>query len=94
MGINLDPHFVQDLSILITASALAGLGMEALGQPTINGYFMAGSVLGPGALKWIKEPVQVQSVAQLGVQLLLFTLGLEFSVSKMRAVGSVAVLGG
>jgi Kef-type K+ transport system membrane component KefB len=94
MGLNLDPQFVRDLGVLITASAAAGLVMEALGQPTINGYFIAGSMIGPGGLGWIKEIVQVQSVAQLGVQLLLFTLGLEFSPAKLRAVRGVAVLGG
>lgn len=42
-------------------------------------------------LSWL---LQVQSVAQLGVQLLLFTLGLEFSLTKLRAVRNVALLGG
>ncbi len=40
-----------------------------------------------------QELVQVESLAQLGVQLLLFTLGLEFSMTKLRAVRSVALLG-
>ncbi|EFN57909.1 hypothetical protein CHLNCDRAFT_7714, partial [Chlorella variabilis] len=91
---NLDPQFVKDLTVLIAASAAAGLAMGAVGQPAINGYFVAGSLVGPGGLKLIKEIVQVQSVAQLGVQLLLFTLGLEFSLTKLRAVRHVALLGG
>ena len=41
----------------------------------------------------VQELVQVESLAQVGVQLLLFTLGLEFSLSKLRAVRSVALLG-
>lgn len=94
MGMNLDPQFVKDLTVLIAASAGAGLVMASLGQPAINGYFIAGSLVGPGGLKLIKEIVQVQSVAQLGVQLLLFTLGLEFSLTKLRAVRNVALLGG
>ena len=40
-----------------------------------------------------QELVQVESLSQVGVQLLLFTLGLEFSLSKLRAVRSVALLG-
>lgn len=43
--------------------------------------------------KPFQELVQVQSLAQLGVQLLLFHLGLEFSFSKMHAVGGVAFVG-
>lgn len=42
----------------------------------------------------VQELVQVESLAQVGVQLLLFTLGLEFSLSKLRAVRSVALVGG
>ncbi len=41
-----------------------------------------------------QELVQVESLAQMGVQLLLFTLGLEFSLSKLKAVRSVALAGG
>ncbi len=42
----------------------------------------------------VQELVQVESLAQMGVQLLLFTLGLEFSLSKLKAVRSVALAGG
>ena len=59
MGMNLDPQFVRDLTVLVAASAGAGLLMAWLGQPTINGYFIAGSLVGPGGLKLIKEIVQV-----------------------------------
>ena len=41
----------------------------------------------------MQELVQVESLAQMGVQLLLFALGLEFSLSKLRAVRAVALLG-
>ncbi|CAK0783762.1 hypothetical protein CVIRNUC_006962 [Coccomyxa viridis] len=94
MGLTLDPQLIRDLTVLITSSTVGGMAMEALRQPVINGYFIAGSVVGPGGLKLVKELVQVESLAQLGVQLLLFTLGLEFSLSKLRAVRSVALLGG
>ena len=52
-------------------------------------------VLNPGALTCavVQELVQVESLAQMGVQLLLFALGLEFSLNKLRAVRSVALLG-
>lgn len=41
----------------------------------------------------LQELVQVESLAQVGVQLLLFTLGLEFSLQKLKAVRSVALIG-
>ena len=42
---------------------------------------------------YIQELVQVESLAQVGVQLLLFTLGLEFSLQKLKAVRNVALIG-
>ncbi|KAK9821251.1 hypothetical protein WJX74_001923 [Apatococcus lobatus] len=93
-GLTLDPQLIRDLTVLITSSTVFGWMMEAIKQPVINGYFIAGSFVGPGGIQMVKELVQVESLAQLGVQLLLFTLGLEFSMSKLRAVRSVALLGG
>lgn len=94
VGLTLDPQLIRDLTVLITSSTVGGMLLEALRQPVINGFFIAGSAVGPGGLKLIKELVQVESLAQVGVQLLLFTLGLEFSLSKLRAVRSVALIGG
>mmetsp|Transcript_10713 Transcript_10713/g.29780 ORF Transcript_10713/g.29780 Transcript_10713/m.29780 type:complete len:605 (+) Transcript_10713:68-1882(+) len=94
MGLTLDPQLIRDMSLLIITSALAGQLMAALGQPTINGYFMAGSLLGQGGFGLAKEIVQLQSISQLGVQFLLFTLGLELNLAKLKAVRNVALFGG
>lgn len=93
-ALTLDPMLIRDLTILITAAAAVGMLFEATGQPVINGYLIAGALVGPGGLMLIKELVQVESLAQLGVQFLLFYLGMEFSISKMRSVGGVALIGG
>ncbi len=71
------------------APAAAGLPRrqatgEQLWEPAPNSFTLL-----PG-----QELVQVESLAQVGVQLLLFTLGLEFSLAKLRAVRGVALLGG
>ena len=93
-GLTLDPQLVRDLTVLAVAGAAAGAAAEAVRQPTIIGYFLAGSAVGPGGFGLVKELVQVESLAQLGVQLLLFALGLEFSPAKVRAVRGVAFGGG
>lgn len=54
MGLTLDPQLVRDLTTLITSSGVGGMVMEAVRQPVINGYFIAGSVVGPGGFKLIK----------------------------------------
>ena len=54
MGLTLDPQLIRDLTVLITSSTVGGMIMEALRQPVINGYFIAGSVVGPGGLRLVK----------------------------------------
>jgi Kef-type K+ transport system membrane component KefB len=94
LGLTLDPQLIRDMSLLIVFSAAAGQLMAAIGQPTINGYFLAGSLMGQGGFGLAKEIVQLQSISQLGVQFLLFTLGLELNLSKLKAVRNVALFGG
>lgn len=54
MGLTLDPQLVRDLTVLITSSTAGGMVLEMLRQPVINGYFLAGSAVGPGGFKLIK----------------------------------------
>ena len=64
MGLILDPQLIRDLTVLITSSTLGGLAMEAFKQPIINGFFIAGSVVGPGGLKLVKaSPGRLACVA-------------------------------
>eukprot|EP01025_Chloroclados_australasicus_P007114 TRINITY_DN12278_c0_g1_i1.p1 TRINITY_DN12278_c0_g1~~TRINITY_DN12278_c0_g1_i1.p1 ORF type:complete len:750 (-),score=26.51 TRINITY_DN12278_c0_g1_i1:961-3210(-) len=93
-ALTLDPQLIQDLTVIFTTSAIGGSVSEILRQPIINSYLIAGSLVGPGALKWVKELVQVESLAQVGIQLLLFGLGLEFSFKKLAKVRNVAIYGG
>ncbi|KAH9329537.1 hypothetical protein KI387_001645, partial [Taxus chinensis] len=92
--LQLDVRFISDLVVVIVSAAIGGIAFACLGQPVITGYLLAGSIIGPGGLSFVSEMVQVETVAQFGVVFLLFALGLEFSATKLRVVGSVAVLGG
>ncbi|KAG1672943.1 hypothetical protein FOA52_012388 [Chlamydomonas sp. UWO 241] len=93
-ALTIDPQLVTDLTVVIAAAAFFGLLFEAMGQPTINGYLVAGAAVGPGGLGLVKELVQVESVAQLGVFMLLFGLGMELSVTRVRSVLGVSIVGG
>ncbi|KAL9324210.1 hypothetical protein ACSQ67_009067 [Phaseolus vulgaris] len=92
--LQVDLRLISDLVVVIVSAAIGGIAFSCLGQPVIVGYLLAGSLIGPGGLKFISEMVQVETVAQFGVVFLLFALGLEFSLAKLKAVGAVAVLGG
>lgn len=92
--LQVDVRLISDLVVIIVSAAIGGIICSCLGQPVIVGYLLAGSVVGPGGLKFVSEMVQVETFAQFGVVFLLFALGLEFSMPKLKAVGPVAVVGG
>ena len=83
-----------DIAIIVTAGFLGGVLAQRLKQPLILGYIVAGIVLGPvtgGAL--ISDPHDIELLAEIGVALLLFALGIEFSLKELRPVRNVALLG-
>jgi Kef-type K+ transport system membrane component KefB len=71
MGLTLDPQLIRDLTVLISASTIGGAVFEAVRQPIINGYFIAGSLVGPGGLKLIKArsmhaaSTEIQSICRV-----------------------------
>ena len=83
-----------DVLILLLAAMLLGALCERLKQSAILGYLLAGTLLGPNALNWMPSHKAVTTIAELGVALLLFTIGLEFSWRRLRRIGSIALGGG
>ncbi|WP_084112010.1 cation:proton antiporter [Gloeomargarita lithophora] len=89
-----DLRLIVDLVIVLATALGGGLLASALKQPPLLGYILAGVVIGPAGLAGIREVVQVETLAQFGVTLLLFSLGVEFSLGKLRRVGAIALGGG
>jgi CPA2 family monovalent cation:H+ antiporter-2 len=85
---------VASLAILLMAALVGGMIAHRLRQPIILGYLVIGAAIGPHALGWVSDQGLVQSVATIGVALLMFTLGLEVSVAQLRQVGRVGLWGG
>ncbi len=91
-------HFWQlltDIGILLGSSLLLGAIAIRLKLSPIIGYLIAGMVLGgPGSLQLIKSPLEIEAIAELGVSLLLFSLGLEFSWGKIKSLPLKIIRGG
>ncbi len=83
-----------DILILLGTALVFGVVCERLRQSPILGYLAAGTLLGPNALEAISSAKEVSSLAELGVALLLFTIGLEFSWSRLKSLGGAALGGG
>jgi len=78
------------LFLLFAAAKLAGEIFERLGQPEVVGEILAGLILGPHALGWVHSGEFLDAIAQLGVIVLLFSVGLETQVGDLRKSGIAA----
>ena len=80
-----------DVVFLLGAGALLGGLFERMGQNAIIGYLLAGALLGPNVSHLVESGDEVLAVSELGVALLLFTIGLEFSWTHLRGMGRPAL---
>ncbi len=83
-----------DVLILLLTAIVLGSLFERMKQSAILGYLIAGTLLGPNAFNLMENHEEVAAIAELGVALLLFTIGLEFSWSRLRSIGRMALGGG
>ena len=89
-----------NLLIIFAASLVVIALFQRLRLPPVLGYLCVGLMIGPSAFNWVNESEDLPDLAELGVVFLLFSLGLEFSLTKMLALrrvvfglGSLQVLG-
>lgn len=86
---------LQDLAIVLTVSAVTTILFHRLHLPVVLGYILAGLIIGPYTPPFplIKDFHSIHTLSELGIIFLLFSIGLEFSFSKLAKVGFVAVFG-
>lgn len=83
-----------DIVIIVIAALIGALIAQRLKQPLILGYILAGVVVGPhtGGIT-VGDIHEIELLAEIGVALLLFALGLEFSLSELKSVRNIALFG-
>jgi K+:H+ antiporter len=83
-------HLLMQILLLLVTAFLMGVLAERLKLSPIIGYLLAGILIGP----WVFNPDAIFQVAELGVALLLFSIGLEFSFQRLKRLGAMALGGG
>ncbi|MCZ6806967.1 MAG: cation:proton antiporter [Deltaproteobacteria bacterium] len=86
--------FLQDLVVILTAAVTVVVLLRRLQVPSIAGFIVAGTMVGPHALGLVQDLHQVAVLAELGVVLLLFGIGLELSLDRVRRLWRLILLGG
>lgn len=83
-----------DIALILVAALIGGLVAQRLGLPLILGYILAGVVVGPNTGgPTVSSVHDIELLAEIGVALLLFTIGLHFALDELAPVRRVAVLG-
>ena len=88
------PPLLTELAILLVAGTLIAFLSSRFGVLPIVGFLIAGAVIGPGGVGLIGDIDLVDQLADIGVMLLLFTLGIEFSLDRVRRLASLFLGGG
>lgn len=85
---------IFEIALVLSVALVLGSLFERLRQNAVTGYLLTGLLLGRAGTGWISNVEHIRLLAELGVALLLFTIGLEFSSSRLKGSGPMAILGG
>ncbi len=82
-------HFIQDLAIILAVAGVVGWVCQRMGLSVIVGFLVAGMVVGPHTppISLIADVERVDTMAQIGLVFLMFSIGLQLSLRKMRRLG-------
>jgi monovalent cation:H+ antiporter-2, CPA2 family len=85
---------VQDFAIIMVVASVMALVSYRLKQPMVIGYIVAGMIIGPYTppFSFILRPEILNLLSEIGIVLLLFVVGLEYPIAKLRSVGRKALV--
>jgi len=78
-----------DIALILSVSVVLAFIASYFRQSLITGYILAGIILGPHVLGLLEDVEEIQRIAEIGLVLLMFALGLEFSLSKLKSMFKV-----
>ena len=89
------PDFlVQDFAVIMIVAAIMLIITHKLKQPMVIGYILAGMIIGPYTppFSLIQNVNSLNTFAELGIIMLLFVIGTEFPIAKLRSVGRISIV--
>jgi len=89
-----DIVYLQNFVVIIAIAVVVVAILHRIGIPTIAGFIFAGVVVGPNALAVVSDPHEVELLAEIGVALLLFGIGLELPLDRLKRLWRPIIIGG
>ncbi len=86
--------YLRDLVVILGFAVIIVIVFHRLKLPSIAGFILSGVLVGPRGLELINDVQQVEVLAEIGVALLLFGIGLELSLDKLRRLWKLILMGG
>ena len=90
----MEPGILRDIVIIFALSIFVNLIFNRIKIPVIIGYLITGIIAGPNLLGLIQSPDDVERMSEIGVILLMFTIGLEFSLNHLLKIRRIVFFGG
>ncbi|MEO0354564.1 MAG: cation:proton antiporter, partial [Cyanobacteria bacterium P01_A01_bin.3] len=89
-----DLTLIVEMATVIGAATAGGYVASRLKQPVLLGYLLGGMLVGPKVLRLVTLEGDISVLAEIGVELLLFALGVEFSLKDLLRMRRIAIGGG
>ena len=90
----MEVQLLKDIVVILALAMVVVLVFHRMRVPVTVGFLLTGVIAGPHGLGLISAVHQVEVLAEIGVVLLLFTIGLEFSLKKLLKIKKAVLLGG
>ncbi|MCD4694477.1 cation:proton antiporter, partial [bacterium] len=87
-------NILFDIGIIIIAATIVSYFLKIIKQPAIPAYIIAGILIGPSFLKLITNIEEMKLLSELGIAFLLFMVGLEIDIKKLKDVAFISSIGG
>ena len=88
----MESGLILDIALCIIAAWVLGVFFQAIRQPLLLAYLVAGFAIGPHGFRWVTDDQSIDTIADLGLILLLFMIGLEIDLKKMVSAGRLITL--
>ena len=88
--------FLADLAVVMIVAGIVTIVFHRLKQPVVVGYLLAGVIIGPHTLPFplIRDEGTIRTLAELGIVFLMFSIGLDFTVERLKGIGPTVLVAG